>query len=55
MVKLTAVKHPQFLFWGGGLDVKSFNVLKEVESVREKRNYNNRFKHLDRFDIGVNI
>lgn len=55
MVKLTAMVHPKFLFWGGGLDVKSYDVLKEVEPVKLKKAHPNRFEHLDRFDIGINI
>jgi len=51
MVKLIAMKHPKFLFWGGGLDVKSFNVLKEVLPVKVKRSRRNRFEHLHKFNI----
>tara|TARA_R110000868_G_scaffold132380_4_gene343241 strand:- start:2672 stop:3106 length:435 start_codon:yes stop_codon:yes gene_type:complete len=33
------------------IDVKSFSILKEMDTVNEKQSRRSRFEHLDRFDI----
>lgn len=55
MVELTAIKQPHFLFWGGALAVKEFEVLKEVKPEKIKNNINKRFEHLEGFDVGINL
>jgi hypothetical protein len=47
-IKITAVKTPQFLFWGNNLVVKSFEVLEELEEVPHKKPLRNKpraFEH----------
>ena len=54
LVKVNAIEKGGFLFWGGGLDVKSFKVLKELPRLRkEVENPKDKFRRLQPISIDV--
>ena len=51
IVTMTAVKQPQFLFWGGDLIVLGFSIIEEVEPIKNNSKNKNTIEKFERLNF----